>query len=172
MAAQQTQVEPTRTRPNMPKYGIDSGSEGMLSWEWVNEQMEKSRNYWICSTRPDGRPHAAPVWGVWMDGILYFSTSRSSRKGRNLVANPEVVVHLESGDDTVIFEGVVEEVTDAEKPLRDRLGVVYASKYGGFNPEDDPNPENVMYRLRPQVAYSWLEKDFVKSATRWLYNEA
>ncbi len=29
-------------------------------------------NYWICTTRPDGRPHSIPVWGFWLDGGLYF----------------------------------------------------------------------------------------------------
>ena len=34
------------------------------------------------------------------------------RKGRNLAENPNVAVHLESGDDVVILEGVAEVVTD------------------------------------------------------------
>src|SRR3712207_8482388 len=37
---------------------------------------------------------------------------RSTRKARNLAANPNVVAHSESGENVVILEGVVEEVTD------------------------------------------------------------
>ena len=52
-----------RSRPTMKDYGIHTSDEGLMDWSWVDEQMAKSRNYWICTTRPDGKPHAAPVWG-------------------------------------------------------------------------------------------------------------
>ncbi len=55
--------------------------------------------------RPDGRPHAAPAWGVWLAGRVCFSTSPGSVKARNLAAHPRVVVHLESADNVVIIEG-------------------------------------------------------------------
>jgi len=61
----------------------------------------------------DGLPHAVPVWGVWVDGALYFGTDRRSRKARNLATNQGAVVHLESGDDAVILEGFAEEITSS-----------------------------------------------------------
>ncbi|MCZ2096160.1 MAG: hypothetical protein LC121_07825 [Anaerolineae bacterium] len=65
----------TRRRPAMTSgYGISTKPQGMLDWSWVDDQMTKSRSYWVCSTRPDGRPHAAPVWGVW-----YEASSTSAR---------------------------------------------------------------------------------------------
>jgi hypothetical protein len=171
-AAQQSggQAEPKRGRPNMPHYGISKRSEGLLAWSWVEEQMGKSRNYWICSTRPVGRPHAVPVWGVWLEGNLYFGSDRQARKARNLAANPEVVVHLESGDDTVIFEGTVEEVTD--KPILARMASATAAKYPPFTPDPEPPPGQITYVLRPRVAFAWREKDFPTSATRWVFNDA
>src|SRR4051794_25481300 len=92
---------PTPHRPGFaPGYGIDGSSpEGMLPWSEVVARLEAARNYWICTTRPDGRPHASPVWGLWFEDEFVFSTGTDSRKGRNLAENPEVVVHLESGDD-------------------------------------------------------------------------
>ena len=82
-------------RPRMPTtYGIATQSGGTLPWSWAEEQLRAARNYWVCSTRPDGRPHAMPVWGLWLDGAVLFSTDPSSRKGRNLTANPAAVVHL------------------------------------------------------------------------------
>jgi len=62
----------------------------------VRGRPARSRNYWICTSRPDGRPHSMPVWGFWTDGALYFGTERSSRKGKNLAHNYAVSVHLES----------------------------------------------------------------------------
>ncbi len=148
-------------------YGVGSGSEGLLSWGHVRERMEASRNYWIGTTRPDGRPHAAPVWGVWLDDTLFFGTDRGSRKARNLRASPEVVVHLESGDDCVILEGVVEEESDPG--LRRRAGEAYAAKYwfDALGGADEGGPP--VYVLRPRVAFAWLESSFPETATRWRF---
>ena len=75
-------------------------------------KLTDARNYWVATTRPDGRPHVVPVWGLWMDGAFYFGTEAESRKGRNLATNPHIVVHLESGDDAVIIEGQAQRVLD------------------------------------------------------------
>lgn len=128
---------------------MSSGEEGLLTWDHVQGRMEASRNYWIGTTRPDGRPHAAPVWGVWIDDALFFGTDPNSRKARNLRVNPEVVVHLESGDECVILEGAVEEESDPG--LRRRAGEAYAAKYGfaALGGAKDGPP---VYVLRPRVA--------------------
>jgi hypothetical protein len=146
-------------------YGIREDEAGLLPWGFVDKRMATSRNYWICTTRPDGRPHAAPVWGVWFEGVLYFGTDSRSRKARNLAANPEVVVHLESGDDCVIFEGVAEEVGDAA--LRRRVGGAYADKYGLDAVGDAGEDASPLYALRTRVAFAWRESDFPVTATRW-----
>src|SRR3954454_12265322 len=127
-------IENARRRPCRRNYGVATTHEGQRRREWVDGQMTKSRNYWIASTRPDGRPHAAPVWGVWVDGVLYFSSDARSRKARNLAANPEVVAHLESGDDCVILEGRVEPMTDRDKLLALGVGKAYSTKYPPIDP--------------------------------------
>src|SRR5947207_755961 len=108
-------MQPQPDRPHMPGYGLPESAPDVekLPWSRAVESLIKAHNYWVASTRPDGRPHSMPVWGLWLDGAFMFSTGRSSVKGRNLVANPYVVVHLESGDDVVVLQGVVEEVKDA-----------------------------------------------------------
>lgn len=154
-------LDQKRRRPSMQDYGINQSTQGLMSWEWVDKQMALSRNYWICSTRADGRPHAAPVWGVWHEGALYFGSSPTSQKARNIARQPEIVVHLESGDDTVILEGrVVEERDPARIAPVDKL---YAAKYPPF----DPTPSAAYMVLRPHTALAWLEKDFPNTATRW-----
>src|SRR5262245_13556324 len=105
-------AKPKAERPNFKEYGISTKSKGMLDWTWVEEKLVKSRNYWICTTRPNGSPHSAPVWGVWMDGALYFSSAESSAKAANLKKNPAVSMHLESGDEVVIVEGNAVIVSD------------------------------------------------------------
>jgi len=86
--------QPRASRPYMPGYGIVGPTQGsgLLPWSWAEERLTASRNYWVASSWPDGRPHAMPVWGIWHDGALWFSSSRQSRKARNLAADPRCVV--------------------------------------------------------------------------------
>lgn len=155
------------TRPHMPAgYGLDRSSvNGMISWPRVSEQLAKARNYWIITARPDGQVHAAPVWGLWLDGTFYFSTDPDSRKGRNLAANPNLVVHLESGDDVVILRGAVEQIINPS--LLVRYVDSYEKKYR-FRPDANDTSAGV-YKVKLRVAYAWSEKNFPKSATRWFF---
>lgn len=156
-------------RPKMKDYGIHEDQEGMLTWDFVDKQMAQSRNYWIGTTQPDGRPHAAPVWGVWLDGSLYFGTGPNTRKARNLAANPALVVHLESGDDVVILEGTAVKLTTMTPEQYEAFGTAYAAKYNGFKP-NPPSENEPIYTLRIQTAMAWLEKDFPRTATRWEFD--
>ncbi len=151
----------------MPRgYGIDPKSAtGMIPWHEANEQRKKSRNYWVAPTRPDGRPHVMPVWGVWVEDKLYFSTHRRSRKARNLAANPAVVAHLESGDDAVIVEGTAREVRS--KTQLAPVDAAYVAKYK-MRLSDIPAGSGV-YAVEPRAVFAWREKDFPASTTRWLF---
>ena len=150
----------------MPRgYGIKPADEGsgLLPWDHVVERLTVSRSYWICTSRPDGRPHAIPVWGLWLDQAVCFSTDPKSRKGRNLAERPEVVVHLESGDDVVIVEGIASRVTDPR--VLERFADAYDAKYS--HRPDPTNPDFGFYRVEPSVVLAWLEADFPGGATRW-----
>ena len=46
----------------------------------------------LATTSPAARPHVAGVLYELVDGVLYVSTLRSSRKARNIAANPRVAV--------------------------------------------------------------------------------
>jgi PPOX class probable F420-dependent enzyme len=151
----------------MPGYGISESHEGLLDWSYVSDQMAASRNYWICTTRPDGRPHITPVWGVWVDEAFYFGTDPSSVKGRNLAANPALVVHLESGDDCVVIEGDAEALVNPDPAQFARIADAYAAKYGSIKLEYPTGPGT--YTIRPRVVFAWLERDFPNTATRWRF---
>src|SRR5436305_11994621 len=103
-----------------------------LPWRWATERLSRARNYWIATTRPKGEPHSRPVWGVWMDDIFYFSTG--SLAAQNLIANPAITVHLESGSEVVIIEGEADVVGDAG--IVERVVSQYNQKY---NWDVDPN---------------------------------
>ncbi len=163
-------IEPKVSRPEMPEgYGINKkSSQGLLPWSYVDRRMSEARNYWIGTARPDGRPHAMPVWGLWLDRKFYFGTDRNSRKGRNLQRNPSIVVHLESGDDVLILEGTATPVDDSAQ-----IGAVdeaYLAKYGMRVVGHPGDP--VIYSVTPRVVLAWREKDFPASATRWRFEAA
>ena len=142
-------------------YGIASGDDGTLPWSWVVEQCTAARNYWICTTREDGRPHAMPVWGLWLGDAVVFSTDPASTKARNFAARPDVVVHLESGDDAVIVEGRVEPIA---RDLLPAFLDAYEAKY-----DYRPNEEQTegVYAVQPVRVLAWREQDFPTSATRF-----
>jgi PPOX class probable F420-dependent enzyme len=154
-------LEPVASRPGFPGYGISEEPEGMLAWGWALERLTTARNYWIVTARRDGHPHAAPVWGLWTGDAVLFSTSPSSRKGRNLARDPRVVVHLESGDEVVILEG------EAERVVLDEAGAdAYEAKYA-YRPE--PGSDGLWLAVPPRVAYAWLESDYPRTATRFAF---
>jgi nitroimidazol reductase NimA-like FMN-containing flavoprotein (pyridoxamine 5'-phosphate oxidase superfamily) len=156
-------MDPRRRRPPFKGYGIPAGDDGMLTWDWATERLEQARNYWVSTTRPDGRPHAMPVWGIWLDDAFVFGSGRDSAKSRNLEANPAIVVHLESGDETVILEGLAEEVLDGE--LERRIDEAYAPKYGMQADSSDESPP--WFAVRPRRAYAWTERGYPGDATQF-----
>jgi uncharacterized pyridoxamine 5'-phosphate oxidase family protein len=148
-----------------PLYGMKSAHK-FLPFTHAEDRLTKSRNYWICTTRPDGRPHSIPVWGFWFEGALYFGTARSTRKSRNLAHNPAISVHLESGDDVVILEGIAQEVNISDKSTVKKLDAVSRAKY---KMPLMVVPEAVFYCVRPRVVLAWTESDFPNNATRWQF---
>lgn len=151
--------------PHFPTDYFGATRKGFLPWAHAEKRLAASRNYWICTARPDGRPHSAPVWGCWFEGALYFGTGKDTRKAKNLAHNPAVSIHLESGDDVVILEGRVEPVDIAsDKPLQKKLNPISKKKY------KMPlviMPGALFYRVRPKIALAWTEKEFPYISTRW-----
>lgn len=161
-----TTLEPKISRPYIadPGYGMPKTLQGTLPWSHAVERLNKARNYWVSTTRPDGRPHAMPVWGVMVDDRLYFGGSGKTRRSRNLDQNPAVVVHLESGDDVIIVEGTTTKLdeSNAEADLLKRIDEAYQEKYK--MPHGTP-----VWAVKPLVVFAWTK--FFDDATRWSFEE-
>jgi hypothetical protein len=115
---------PTAAPPVM--FGAPAPPGELLPWSWAQQRLTAAHAYRIATTRPDGRPHCRPVWGVWLPDGFWFSTGSLAR--HNLIANPQITVHLDSGTEVVIVEGVaaaVAGVDGLEAFLAD-----YNTKYG------------------------------------------
>ena len=156
-------AEPRTERPRIPGYGISKSKTGILPWQWAVKMLTKSREYWICTVRSDGRPHTMIIWGLWFDGAFWFGTGRQTQKARNLAKNPNCVVGTQNAAEAVILEGVAELVTDAD--VRRKLEPASLRKYGMIG-GDGSEP---LYRVRPRRAFGLVEKTFPKTATRWTF---
>lgn len=163
--------EPVPSRPHIPGYGIPESEEGVLPWAHVTERLRSARTYWVATAGPDGRPHSTPIWGGFVDGTLFFEGSPHTRRGRNLAANPAVVVHLESGDDVVIVEGTVQEIKGPDPSLAGRLVEDFAAKYEalGYRPSADQWNEGGLYAVQPQTVFAWTR--FPQDATRFRFRD-
>ncbi len=67
------------------------GHERLLPWNRVSHRLRNAECYWLSTTRPDGRPHSMPVWGLWDDESLWFGTCLESVNARNLAHLPYAV---------------------------------------------------------------------------------
>lgn len=158
--------DPVPGRPRrMTEYGVPATLEGLLPWSWAAERLAGSRNYWVSTADARGVPHAAPVWGVWLDGTFLFDTGLDSRKARNLAGQPRVVVTTEQASEAVMLHGVAERV--GEGGTIEAHLAAYEAKYGS-------RPPGTRFLVRPLVAFGFIEDaaHFGASATRWEWPQA
>ena len=156
----------------MPGYGLRPADEGtgLLPWSWAEERLMRSRNYWLTSTWPDGRPHAMPVWGMWHEGAFWFSSSKGSRKSKNLMADPRCVVSTEDAENPVVVEGIAELLL-APDDLAALLALENAKYSTDYGIEMLDPAANSSFRVRPVWAFGLKSGDFTGSPTRWRFGE-
>ncbi|HEV7465958.1 MAG TPA: pyridoxamine 5'-phosphate oxidase family protein [Candidatus Dormibacteraeota bacterium] len=164
--------EPPASRPHMPGYGTLGPEEGtgLLPWSWAVERLSRSRNYWLATVRPRGGPHVMPVWAVWDQDCLWFSSSLGSRKISNLRAEPRCTLTTEDAAAPVVVDGLAEIVTDL--PALERLLALENAKYSTAYGIDMLDPaKNATVRVRPRWAFGLDSADFTGSPTRWVFEE-
>lgn len=168
-------MAPTVTdRPVMADYGVPEDLDGVLPWDWARERLTASRCYWVATASTEGRPHAMPVWGVWLDDpdTFWFSCAPSARKARNLRENPAVTIGTEDPTAFVSLEGTT--TPSGPGPVLDRAVEAFAAKYGEemgstFEEVDQFLREAAGFAVTPDRAFGMIEtpEDFGPKATRW-----
>jgi hypothetical protein len=167
-----TAMEPAPSRPHMPGYGLPEGPDRLMPWSWAKQRLEGSHNYWLATVRQDGRPHLMIIWGLWHEGVFYFSTGSRSRKARNLESNVHCVIGTEQAHEAVVVEGVAEKLRDVEQ-LKELLSL-YQRKYDydmSAMQEDILALREPIFAVRPSVAFGLEEKASLQNATRWRFTE-
>jgi nitroimidazol reductase NimA-like FMN-containing flavoprotein (pyridoxamine 5'-phosphate oxidase superfamily) len=161
--------QPIISRPRFPS-GYLENPKGLLPWSHVEEELGHAKNYWLCSVRTNGHPHVIPKWAVWVDNKIYFDGSPETRHARNIAANPHVSMHLESGDNVVIVEGVARAVEKPNRDLAKKIADAYSAKYAelGYAPEPSQWDEGGLFEVIPQSALAWTK--FTDDPTKFVFS--
>jgi nitroimidazol reductase NimA-like FMN-containing flavoprotein (pyridoxamine 5'-phosphate oxidase superfamily) len=105
-----------------------------LPWTAAVPQLQNAGIFWLSTVRPDGRPHVAPLIGVWQDGGFYFCTGAGEQKAKNIAGNARVVIT--TGANTfaegldVVLEG--EAIVVSDNGRLQRLAEAFVAKYGEY----------------------------------------
>jgi pyridoxine/pyridoxamine 5'-phosphate oxidase len=154
----------------MPGYGVlpaDQGS-GLMAWPEAERRLALSHDYWCATVRPDGRPHVMPVWGVWLDGGVWFSSGMRSRKARNLARDPHCTLTTDDARNPVVVDGVAVQVT--HRAGIEAFVAAVNGKYGGGVSMEFLDPQvNGTFAVTPRTVFGITEADFAGSPTRWRF---
>ena len=97
---------------NLDRYG-----SAALPWSRPRDRLAAGTPaadtpFFLGTSRPDGRPHAAGIGALWLDGDLYFTSGPETRKARNLAANPACTISARLEGIDLVLEGEASRVTD------------------------------------------------------------
>ena len=120
----------------------------------IIERLNREKNCWIASVRPDRRPHLVPVWFVWHEGLFFVGMKAGSVKAVNFQNNPLVSLALENGSHPVICEGSVKEV--AEGDYSAEMLTKFMQKYDWDIPSDPDY--NLVVAITPKKWLIWGEE--------------
>ncbi|MEO8610770.1 MAG: pyridoxamine 5'-phosphate oxidase family protein [Chloroflexota bacterium] len=172
-----TEREPVEVT-NLDRYGSSA-----LPWSRAREGLAANPagselTFFLGTTRPDGRPHAAGIGALWFDGDLYFTSGPETRKSRNLAANPACTISVKLKGIDLVLEGEAHRITD--KPTLEQLVKLYREsgwpaevKGDAFTaPFSAPSagwPPWYVYRLTLHTAFGVATAE-PNGATRWRFD--
>jgi len=158
---------PQILRPQFPPGYVDN-PKTFLTWESVEQKLREAINYWLCSVRPNARPHSIPKWAVWVNGRIYFDGSPETRHARNIAQNPYVSVHLESGTEAVMMDGAARELRPTRE-LAQAIAAAYTAKYKsfGYAPEPHQWDEGGLFEIQPHTVLAWTK--FNEDPTKFVF---
>jgi nitroimidazol reductase NimA-like FMN-containing flavoprotein (pyridoxamine 5'-phosphate oxidase superfamily) len=114
-----------------------------------------------------GQPHVVPLWYLWDGASIWVSGFRSTRKFRELRANPKCAVLVEPADSkaskiqAVLFEGPADVITSPRELVEEMSTRIYLRYLGeeGVKAADPQSwihdAENLVVRLTPQRVFTW-----------------
>lgn len=114
------------------------------------EQFSRNADCWYASVRPDGRPHIAPIWFVWVDNSVWMMTQASSVRARNLATGEHASVSAPDTKSPFIMEGKAERIVTPP----DAVKQAFLEKYQWNLGQDDPEYA-FLIRFTPVKVMAW-----------------
>jgi hypothetical protein len=163
---------------------LDQYGDTALAWGPVAELLDAgpAAGEDICTVlgtvRPDGRPHAATVGAMWIDGAWYVVSGPGTQKSRNLAHNPACTLTARLKGIDVVFTGVAHRVTEPNE--LERVAAVYRSNGWPAEVADDaftapytapsggPPPWS-LYRIACEDAVGVGTSAEQSGATKWTF---
>jgi F420H(2)-dependent biliverdin reductase len=96
----------------------------------IRNRLEREKNAWLCTVRPDGSPHVTPVWFVYRSEMWWIGSGARNVKVRNVAAEPRVSLALEDGVAPIVAEGRAHIRRDG---FPDDIVAAFAEKYDGWD---------------------------------------
>jgi hypothetical protein len=159
-------MKPKVEQLDLPEgYGNPSS---LLHWDAVRRELEEAPQYWVATTRPDGRPHVVPRDGIWLDDTWFYGGSPETVHNRNVEHNSEAVMHIGDGAKAIIVEGEVKHIIP-ERDFADRLADASNNKYShyGLNLTADTYVANGTWALKARRVLAWT--NLPENATRFRF---
>src|SRR5262245_5228209 len=109
----------------------------------VLQRLRTEEVVWLTTVGPDGVPQPNPVWFLWAEDSILIYTQPGSVKVRNIKANPNVAIHLNSdrlGDDVAVLTGQAR----FEERMPAEAAAAYLDKYREGIERIDMTPETML----------------------------
>jgi len=101
------------------------------------ERLRSDITIWLCSVRPDGRPHAVVVWFLWDGEAILIFSKPNNQKLRNIENNPNVLLAIDDtkgGSQPLAIEGTAVLVKDGSvSTAMPAYAEKYAQKLAEYN---------------------------------------
>src|SRR6266513_3712909 len=96
---------------------LDMYGSAALPWSRARDLLDAHASgpdlaFFLGTVLPDGRPHAAGIGALWLDGDMYIVSGERTQKSRNLAANPACTISVRLKDMDLILEGEARKVSD------------------------------------------------------------
>jgi hypothetical protein len=157
----------------------EAGDSRPLRWDDITRRLTKGGWFWLVTVRPDGAPHAMPVFAAWSDPALFVCSKDTTRKSRNLEADGRCVVTTDTGDLHLILEGTARRVDDAATLRRasEAFRAIYdwpTSVAGGkldadYGAPTSGGPPYDVYQITPTKVFALPTDGESATPTRWRF---
>lgn len=119
----------------------------------ITERITSGRHSAHLATAVDDRPHVAPVWYVYEDGVVSLLTG--GRKLANVRRNPRVALSIEEADESgvewrVVLLGTATAVDDPERAraVARRVFARYYDDPATATEDDADEPDGTLVEVR------------------------